>query len=255
LYSKLGEKYASIDTAVTRDSNGVIQSNVTISADQITALTDKIDARAANVTVKSLSAKSSRSSESDPYNEVLINGTAGIQIVPNRPTNYTPSTRFNLDGSGYLANGNFSWDTNGNINLATANNTPSTQFKVDGSGYVANGYIQWDTTDLNAAEKDSYMYLNSDGIRFSTPSAGPGEGSTLITHDSIGIGMYGAERTGDGVNITAGGLTFSNHGAYTTLGSTGFSMYKGKEPYFGTITVGNYSIEIDNGVIVSVTQV
>lgn len=115
LYSKLGEKYASIDTAVTRDSNGVIQSNVTISADQITALTDKIDARAANVTVRSLSAKSSRANESDPYNEVLINGTAGIQVVPNRPTNNTPSTRFNLDGSGYLANGNISWNTAGDV--------------------------------------------------------------------------------------------------------------------------------------------
>lgn len=95
--------------------NGKIQSDVTIDADNVNMLTDKIDARAANVTVRSLSAKSSRSNESDPYNEVLINGTAGIQVVPNRPTNNTPSTRFNLDGSGYLANGNISWNTAGDV--------------------------------------------------------------------------------------------------------------------------------------------
>jgi len=35
LYSKLGEKYAAVDTVVTKDSSGNIQSGVTINADQI----------------------------------------------------------------------------------------------------------------------------------------------------------------------------------------------------------------------------
>lgn len=50
------------------------------------------------------------------------------------------ASQFNRDGRGYVANGNFKWDENGNVSI----HKDASQFKADGSGQVANGNISWD---------------------------------------------------------------------------------------------------------------
>lgn len=48
---------------------------------------------------------------------------------------------FSKDGDGYVANGNVSWDTKGNVSI----NNKATVFNTDGSGQVANGNINWNS--------------------------------------------------------------------------------------------------------------
>jgi hypothetical protein len=118
---------------------------------------------------------------------------------------------------------------------------------------LANGYIQWNTTDLDALEKNSNLYLTSDGIKIAKPNFMLGDNVTVITGDSIKVCTYGSEKSGDNLEINKNTISLSNRGANTTLGPAGFSMYSGRTPYYGTITVGSYSIQIINGVIVNVT--
>ena len=78
------------------------------------------DIDAQNITAKSLLAKG----DSD-YPRVVINSTDGIQLLTSANAS---AININMDGSGSLANGNITWDTNGNL---TINGT----FKV-GAKYI-----------------------------------------------------------------------------------------------------------------------
>lgn len=86
-------------------------------------------------------------------------------------------SRFNADGSGYVANGNFEWDQTGNIKL----NNNATQFKTDGSGYVANQNINWDkdgNLNLKGNIEANYFKYNIEELR-------PTVNNATITLDPI----------------------------------------------------------------------
>lgn len=78
------------------------------------------DIDAQNITAKSLLAKGN-----SDYPRVVINSTDGIQLLTSASAS---AININMDGSGSLANGNITWDTNGNL---TINGT----FKV-GAKYI-----------------------------------------------------------------------------------------------------------------------
>lgn len=52
--------------------------------------------------------------------------------------------KFNKDGSGYLANGNLRWETDGTLKFGPA--SPTIQFNPDGSGFLASSSISWDVS-------------------------------------------------------------------------------------------------------------
>lgn len=83
---------------------------VKIDATRVENLASTIDARAANVIVKSLSAK-------DGTSEVTVNSD-GITI---KPTSSTTSISLNKNGSGNVASGNISWDVNGKVTIKNFN--------------------------------------------------------------------------------------------------------------------------------------
>lgn len=78
------------------------------------------DIDAQNITAKSLLAKGN-----SDYPRVVINSTDGIQLLTSASAS---AININMDGSGSLANGNITWDANGNL---TINGT----FKV-GAKYI-----------------------------------------------------------------------------------------------------------------------
>lgn len=78
------------------------------------------DIDAQNITAKSLLAKGD-----SEYPRIVINSTDGIQLLTSASAS---AININMDGSGSLANGNITWDTNGNL---TINGT----FKV-GAKYI-----------------------------------------------------------------------------------------------------------------------
>lgn len=84
--------------------------DIRIDAENVDNLASKIDARAANVTVKSLSA-------TDGTSTVTANAD-GITI---KPTSSTTSISLNKDGSGNVASGNISWDVNGKVTIKNFN--------------------------------------------------------------------------------------------------------------------------------------
>lgn len=135
LVAQLNGIYAGIDVAVTKDPNTKkIESGVKINADQINIdanhklnlsaqdiridatkvenLASTIDARAANVTVKSLKA-----TDESETSTVTVNAD-GITI---KPTSSTTSISLNKDGSGNVASGNISWDVNGKVTIKNFN--------------------------------------------------------------------------------------------------------------------------------------
>lgn len=79
---------------------------ITVDAENVNNLASKIDARAADVTVKSLSATNGTSS--------VIANSNGIII---KPTSSTTSVELNEDGSGNIASGAISWNTNGRLSV------------------------------------------------------------------------------------------------------------------------------------------
>jgi hypothetical protein len=80
--------------------------DVTIDASKVNNLASTIDARLADVTVKSLSA-------TDETSTVTVNSD-GITI---KPTSSTTSISLNKNGSGNIASGNISWNTDGEITI------------------------------------------------------------------------------------------------------------------------------------------
>lgn len=79
---------------------------ITVDAENVNNLASKIDARAADVTVKSLSATNGTSS--------VIANSNGIII---KPTSSTTSVELKEDGSGNIASGAISWNTNGRLSV------------------------------------------------------------------------------------------------------------------------------------------
>lgn len=204
LYSKLGEKYASIDTAVTRDSSGVIQSEVTINAEKVNNLASTIDARAADVTVKSLRA-------TDGTSEVTANAD-GITI---KPTSSTTSVSLNKNGSGNIASGAISWNEAGDITLGSkfinAVNSEANVQKISAtSGTIAGLNINNNTIDGSA--NGTTVTVAPGFIQvYDTNNAQNGvtiEGKKTTYYNS-GIDVLGGAGTADvyvGGVLTAGGL-------------------------------------------------
>lgn len=184
LSSQINGVSASIETCVKKDSNGVIESGVTLNADKINIdanhqlnlsaqdiridaekvdnLASTIDARAANVKVKSLEAGSSNKIYVDSSRGVYVDGDCDSKIDPN--------------GSGYLGN-------NGNSSAIT--------WGTDGSGSIANGAISWDrfgsSVSLDIPDGDIFV-----GDTTSTYSH-VGTNSISVERGSTGISMIGSE--------------------------------------------------------------
>lgn len=84
---------------------------------------------------------------------------------------------FSKDGNGYVANGNFKWDENGNVSI----HEDASQFKADGSGQVANGNISWDPNG-NLILKGN---IQADYLKYTTKVLCPTIDNNIFTLDPI----------------------------------------------------------------------
>ena len=101
------------------------------------------DIDAQNITAKSLLAKGD-----SEYPRIVINSTDGIQLLTSASAS---AININMDGSGSLANGNITWDTQGNL---TINGT----FKV-GAKYIE--YIYDNSVTANVSFSDTQAGLQA----------------------------------------------------------------------------------------------
>lgn len=108
-------KFTSLEAQIA--SLTAAKANIT-SLESLQAIVNNI--QAGSITVNSLLAKGN-----SDYPRVVINSTDGIQLLTSASAS---AININMDGSGSLANGNITWDTNGNL---TINGT----FKV-GAKYI-----------------------------------------------------------------------------------------------------------------------
>lgn len=176
LTSRMSGVEAGINLSVKKNEQGVIESGVTINADkinidanhqldlsaqQINITAEQIQAAASDLTVKSLSARSN--------NSTVTANANGIQI---KPTSNTVSVSLNNDGSGHLANGNVSWNTDGvcqfkgGISAESGNIKGQLQIQDQGSLYCAGTCI--DSTGM--AGINFSTYVNSSESNYSIPS-------------------------------------------------------------------------------------
>lgn len=85
------------------------------------------------------------------------------------------ASKFNTDGSGYVAKGTLKWDTDGNVSI----NDKATMFNKNGSGQVANGNISWDK-DGNIILKGN---VEADYLKYTTKVLKPTTTNNTFTLD------------------------------------------------------------------------
>lgn len=253
IQSKIDDEVASIETLVTKDSNGNLESTVNISANQINignmTLTSKLDTIEGNLLVDGEVAAKSLYSTQNSYHVEIQNGI--IEGYKKQSENDTPVSiyKFNNDGSGHIGS-NFSWDSTGNVTLTglvaesvqtsknnfhvdvmdgyikgyTTNNEdlPSYYFKNDGGGSLAYGNITWDTLDLNITVGEHSIIQFLEKINSSNQNANVNP----LYFTNGGNTYNGYELSNLGFVLYHG----ANNGGYeTVLSSEGFKVFKHSE--------------------------
>ena len=191
LYSKLGEKYAAVDTAVTKDSSGNIQSGVTINADQIN-LQGHVwadDINASSVVATGLNNLSSNKVSVTGNGIVVTNGsTATTTVMPGQ---------IQLGSSGVGTN----YVSNGSLTI---------------------GYMQYSSSDnvlrVGAIETNSEIKtnkvrsVNGDSANIQLSSSENGHGGTVIVNAEATISLVSPN-----IVCSGGKLTLSANGENVDL--------------------------------------
>ena len=168
---------------------------------------------------------------------------------------------FNANGSGYLANGNIAWNSNGDMTIngsvianavsgitmqfGGADGTPSAVFNADGSGYLANGKIAWESDGDTIFDGEIIatkgtiggFQIASDHIGVAaTPSQEVNWANLSMYKDFFKVGgTYGYAMLGDDVIPSSAGGAFTatgrivnghpNSGAYWGFDQANYGLF------------------------------
>lgn len=275
LISSINDKSAGITVMVTKDSNGTIDSNIKLNADEIilngqtsfkTAVgafvkTDVLEAGVADIKARLTVGGSDPAGSGTPGTITMkdaSDGTIGIWDkdklavgTTSSPSSSNSAMLVNADGSGSLSKGNISWNTNGDVSV---NGTG--QFNGD---VYANQFRAGGTSSFNITVESDAINFNYGSTRqawFSTKKLEMNSNGEIVdTGDDAPQGFYLymiSPRTGNLVTIdfesgmfvevtngTVDVHTDSNTVKEISAGSRGAAIVSNKTVYYTTDTSGS----------------